>query len=126
MALYSGPGYVEYQGRVLRQAKDVEIKFDPQNKDVNTLLLGRAGHTPGPAMVTVSVTSAIPSADAGGLEVDWIAASAAQAEVELTYVCAGTRYRVRGDVRDASMKSSAEGEANTVSFTHHGKLLGTT
>jgi hypothetical protein len=126
MTVYSGPGAVEYRGRVLRQAKSLRINFETNNKDVNTLADGRAGHTPGPKLVTVDVSSAIPAESAGGLEVDFVAISQAQQEVEFTYVLAGTRYRVKGDLRSASMSSDAEGGANEVSYQHVGTLQGTT
>lgn len=124
MTVYSGPGSVEYRGRVLRQAKSVRINIESNNKDVNTLADGRAGHTPGPQMVTVDVSSAIPAESSGGLELDTVAIVRAQQEVEFTYVIAGSRYRVKGDLRNTSLNSDAEGGANEQSWQHVGILLG--
>ncbi len=126
MTVYSGPGSVAYRGRVLRQAKSLRINVESNNKDVNTLADGRAGHTPGPKMVTVDVSSAIPAESSGGLEVDFVAITNAQQEVEFTYVLAGTRYRVKGDLRNTNLQSDAEGGANEVSYQHIGTLQGTT
>ena len=126
MTVYSPPGFIEYRGRVLREAKSIRMNFESNNKDVNTLTGGRAGHTPGPEMVTVDVASAIPNAVSGGLEVDWVALSRARAEVELVYVIADKRYRVKGDLRSVSMQTDAEGGANEISFQHVGTLQSTT
>lgn len=126
MSEYSGPGFVEYRGRVLREAKSIRINFESNNKDVNTLTQGRAGHTPGPKMATVDVSNAVPSESSGGLEVDYVALCNAQREVEFVYVIAGRRYRVKGDLRSASLNTDAEGGANEVSFQHVGTLQSTT
>lgn len=126
MSEYSGPGFVEYRGRVLREAKSIDINFDSNNKDVNTLSQGHAGHTPGPKTVTVDVSSAIPSEASGGLEVDFVALCNAQREIELVYVIAGARYRVKGDLRSTKLKTDAEGGANEITYQHVGKLQSTT
>lgn len=126
MTLYSGPGFVEYRGRVLREAKSISINFESNNKDVNTLTQGRAGHTPGPKTCTVDVSSAIPSEASGGLEVDFVALCNAQAELELTYAIAGKRYRVKGDLRSAKLNTDAEGGANELTYQHVGTLQSTT
>lgn len=125
MTLYSGPGSVEYRGRVLRQAESIDIKFDTGNQDVDTLADGFAGHTPGVKKITVSVSAAVPSEASGGLEFNFVAAMEAQATIEFTYVVAGARYRVRGDLRSGSLTSKI-GDKNGASWEHHGKLVGTT
>lgn len=126
MTVYSGPGSVEYRGRVLRQAKSIRINVDSGNKDVNTLADGHAGHTPGPKMVTVDVSSAIPAESAGGLELDTVALVNSQQEVEFTYVIAGKRYRVKGDLRNTGLSTDAEGGANEQSWQHVGTMQGST
>jgi len=125
MTLYSGPGSIEYRGRVLRQAESISIKPESGNQDVNTLADGHAGHTPGVLKFVASVTSAVPSEASGGLEFDFIAAIASRATIEFTYVIAGKRYRIKGDIRSGDL-SSKIGDPNGASWEHHGKLEGVT
>ena len=51
MALYSGPGFVLYEGTPVLQSSMVSMDVQTDNKDVNTQLLGRAGFSFGPKKV---------------------------------------------------------------------------
>ena len=66
---YSGPAFVLYNGRPVLQASSIDFSVETDNKDVNTMLLGRAGHSAGAKSVKLSVSSAVP---ADGPEVDWV------------------------------------------------------
>lgn len=117
--LYSGPGYIIYNGRPVLQASTVNFQVMTDNKEVNTLLLGRAGHSKGPKKVQIQVENAVPQ---GGVEVDWAAIANAQAEIPLTFVLAGKTYNCSGDVRDVDMKTSTE-SPNSLGFTFHGRIV---
>lgn len=119
MATYSGPGFVVYQGRPVLQAATISLDIQTDNKDVNTLLLGRAGHSAGPIKVQASVNGAVPS---GGLEIDWPAVAVAQAQVALAFRLAGKTYNMEGDVRSVKLDTSVD-KANEVSFEFHGRLV---
>ena len=121
MAVYSGPGFVLLGGIPVLQASNITYKVETDNKDVNTLLLGRAGFSAGPRKVQVSVDNAIP---AGGLEFNWVAIANAQAEVSLGFKIAGVTYNARGDVRSVDITTSTDA-ANKVSFEFHGTAVGT-
>lgn len=116
---YSGPGFVLYNGRPVLQASSIDFNIETDNKDVNTLLLGRAGHSAGSKSVKVSVSSAVPQ---DGLEVDWPAIADAQAEVALAFRLADTTYNLRGDVRSVKLGTSTD-KANEVSFEFSGRLV---
>lgn len=122
MAVYSGPGYVMWRGRPVLQANTVSMSVETDNKDVNTLILGRAGHSAGSKKVQMSVNSAVP---ASGLEFDWVAIANAQLEVPLAFKLAGKTYNCTGDVRGVKLDTSTE-KANEVSFEFHGKIVSTT
>lgn len=115
---YSGPGYISYRGRPQLQSESIEMSFDSGNKDVDVLLLGRAGHSAGADKVMFSVNQAIPKA---GMEVDWVAVSAAKAQIDLTFTIAGRAYNASGDVRTVKVGTTT-GNPNSVSFEFHGKL----
>ena len=119
MATYSPAGFVLYEGIPVLQASSVSFTFDADNKDVNTLLLGRAGHSPGSRKVQVDVTSAVPAA---GMEQAWVAIANAQSEVSLAFKMANKTYNCRGDIRNVKMDSNTD-KANDVSFTLHGILI---
>lgn len=121
MALYSGPGFVLYEGTPVLQSSMVTMDVQTDNKDVNTQLLGRAGMSPGPKKVQVNVNSAIPAA---GLEFDWVAIANAQVEINLAFKLAGTTYNMQGDVRNVKLDSSVD-KANEVSFEFHGIINAT-
>lgn len=120
MAVYSGPGIVLYQGVPVLQATSITYNVETDNKDVNTLSLGRAGFSAGPRKVQVSVDNAIP---ASGMELDWPAIAEAQAEVSLGFVIAGVTRNATGDVRSVRVTTSTE-NANGVSFEFHGTSVG--
>jgi hypothetical protein len=119
MATYSGPGFVLYRGVPVLQASSVNFQVQTDNKDVNTLLLGRAGHSRGPKKVQVQVENAVPQA---GLEVDWIGVANAQAEIALTFRVAGKTWNCVGDVREADIKSGVD-NPNMLSMTFHGRIV---
>ena len=119
MAAYSTPGFVLYRGVPVLQSGSVNYQVMTDNKDVNTLVLGRSGHSKGSKKVQIQVENAIPQA---GLEVDWPGIAAAQAEIALTFRIANKTYNCVGDVRDVDMKSSTE-SPNSLSFTFHGRLV---
>lgn len=121
MARYSAPGFITYRGRPALEATSITFDADTGNKDVITILKGRAGHTAGPLMVTINVDNALP---ADGPEVDWFALAAAQDEVELGFKIAGNTFRFRGDVRTVKIDTKAEGTPNALSFTYHATYLG--
>lgn len=116
MAVYSGPAFIRYNGRPILQSNKVTLDFQSNNNDVNTSLLGRAGHSTGAKKVVVSVESAVPI---GGLEVDWIGLCDAQAEVALDFVFARRTYSCTGDIRSANLSHSVD-DANAVNFELHG------
>ena len=66
MALYSAPGFIDYDGVPALQPNSVDFNIETDNKDVNTLLLGRAGHSAGSKSVKASVMSAVPQAGPTG------------------------------------------------------------
>lgn len=122
MARYSAPGAVFYRGRPALEATSITMDLDSGNKDVVTILKGRAGHTAGPLMATIAVDNALPST---GPEVDWIGLCAAQEEVALVFKIAGDSYAFKGDVRTAKIDTKAEGTPNSVSFSYHATYVGT-
>ena len=117
-APYSAPGFVSYNGRPLLQSDTISLKIDTDNKDVNTLLLGRAGHSAGPVKATFTVSAAVP---AGGLEIDWPTIALQQAQIALTFTIAGRAYNATGDVRNVELSTSTD-KANAVSFEFHARL----
>jgi hypothetical protein len=119
MAQYSGPGFVLFRGVPVLQASTVNFQVMTDNKDVNTLLLGRAGHSKGAKKVQIQVENAVPQA---GYEIDWPAIAAAQAEVPLTFRIANKTYNCTGDVRDVDIKSSVDA-SNSLGFTFHGRVV---
>lgn len=119
MPTYSGPGFVSSGPVPLLQAESIDFKHNPDNKPVKTLLLGRAGHSPGAAEVTATVSNAVP---AGGPEVDWVAVSAAQAEIPLSFTIAGKTYNCIGDVQNAGYATGVD-SANKISFEFAGRLV---
>jgi hypothetical protein len=120
MALYSGPGYILYRGTPVLQSSSISVDYDSGNKDVDTLLLGRAGHSRGPKKYTVNVENPIPAA---GFEFDWDALAFAQGEVELSFRLAGKTWNFIGDIRTSGLKSGVD-SANAQSFVYHCRLIG--
>lgn len=118
---YSRPGFISVAGRVLLQVMKVDVNFDSGNKDVDTLLLGRAGHSLGPQKVSIDVSSAVP---ASGIEGDIITRliNAGTQSFAITY--AGTIYNVEGDIRTAGFSSDV-GNPNGTDFNVSGKLINT-
>jgi hypothetical protein len=100
------------------EASHAEIKFETNNKDVDTMRKGRAGHSRGAQKCTITVKNAIPQA---GAEIDWAGIARAQLEVELGFRIAGKTYECVGDVRDVTVTSGTE-QPNDLSFTYHGKV----
>lgn len=123
MARYSGPGFVLFNGVPVLQASNITYNVETDNKDVNTLLLGRAGFSAGPKKVQASVDNAIPAEEEGGMELDWPAIAEAQAQVSLGFSIAGVIRNATGDVRSVRVTTSTE-NANGVSFEFHGTSVG--
>lgn len=121
MPLYSAPGFIDYSGVPALQPNSVEFNIETDNKDVHTLLLGRAGHSAGSKSVKASVNSAIPAA---GLEIDWVGIANAQQEVNLGFHLAGKVYNCKGDVRSVKLGTSVD-KANEVSFEFSGRIVNT-
>jgi len=119
MAVYSAPGFIDYSGVPALQPNSVDFNIETDNKDVNTLLLGRAGHSAGSKSVKASVNSAIPAA---GLEIDWVGIADAQQEVNLGFHLAGKVYNCKGDVRSVKLGTSTD-KANEVSFEFSGRIV---
>ena len=118
---YSRPGYISVGGRVLLQAMKIDVKFDSGNKDVDTLLLGRAGHSLGPQKVSVDVSSAVP---ASGIEGDIIQRLVNAGTQSFAMTFAGTTYNIEGDIRAAGFSTDV-GNPNGTDFNVSGKLLNT-
>lgn len=118
---YSGPGQVLFRSRVVLQASSLKFQIQTDNKDVNTLAAGRAGHSPGAKKVQIQVENAVPAA---GMEVDWPGLALAQAEVPIGVRIAGKTYECSGDLRDVDMDSSVD-QPNKVSWTFHGIITAT-
>lgn len=119
--VYSRPGYISIAGRVLLQVMKIDVKFDSGNKDVDTLLLQRAGHSLGPQKVSIDVSSAVPAA---GIEGDIIQRLIAAGTQSFAVTYAGTIYNVEGDIRTASFNTSV-GDPNGTDFNVSGKLINT-
>jgi hypothetical protein len=117
--VYSGPGFVRLDGRVLLRSTKISLKIDSNNSDVVTILGGREGHTPGPTAVTASVESPIP---ADGFEVDFPRLCAAGAEHTLDFVIGSTEYPCVGDIRSSGVEGAA-GSPNSTSFDFSGRLV---
>jgi hypothetical protein len=115
-APYSGPGFVRYRGRNILQSHKISLDFETGNNDVNTSLLGRAGHSPGAKKVVVRVESAVPQ---GGLEVDWVGIADAQGVVPLDFVFANRTYACEGDIRSVNLSHEVS-NPNAVSWELHG------
>ena len=120
MALYSAPGFIDYNGVPALQPNSVDFNIETDNKDVNTLLLGRAGHSAGSKSVKASVMSAVPAA---GLEIDWVGIAESQQEINLSFHLAGKVYNCKGDVRTVKLGTSTD-KANEVSFEFSGRIVG--
>ena len=118
--MYSAPAHILYDGVPVLQSSSVNFQIQTDNKDVLTLLLGRAGHSRGAKKCSVQVENAIPLA---GYEIDWPAVAAAQAEIALSFKIANKTYNCVGDVRDVDIRSGVD-NANTMSFTFHGRIVG--
>ena len=119
MALYSNPGFIDYEGVPALQPNSVDFNVETDNKDVNTLLLGRAGHSAGSKSVKMSVNSAVPLA---GLEIDWVGIAYSQREVSLGFHLAGKIYNCKGDIRTVKIGTSTD-KANDVSFEFSGRIV---
>lgn len=119
MAVYSRPGYVGLDDRILLNAENIDGKISRTNTDVTTLLLNYAGHSVGPMMVEFTVSSAVPAA---GIEGGIVAYLIAAGEVPLTFTFAGQTYNCNGRIDDTTLKT-AVGEKNVSSFTFKGALL---
>ena len=119
---YSRPGYISVAGRVLLQVMKIDVKFDSGNKDVDTLLLGRAGHSLGPQKVSIDVSSAVPAA---GIEGDIITRLLAAGTQSFAITYAGTIYNVEGDIRTAGFNTDV-GNPNGTDFNVSGKLINQT
>lgn len=115
---YSGPGFVTVNGRVLLQSSKITMEMDSGNKDVLTILLGRAGHSTGPQMVTINVDSAVPQ---DGVEANIPSLVLAAQTNTLGFKMAGTTYTCEGDIRTSSLSGSV-GDPNATSFSFHGKI----
>lgn len=114
--LYSGPATLIYGGAPVLQCGSVELDFDSGNKDVDTMHLGRAGHSRGSKKYTLAVRSAVPLA---GYEIDWIGLADDQLEVPLSLeTVPGTIYNFVGDIRTAKYGSGTDA-ANELSFMYH-------
>lgn len=120
MALYSGPGFVSYNGRPVLQSDSVELDAKSGNTRVKTLLLGDAGHSAGAEGVSITVSGGIP---ATGVEVDWVGLSLSHVEIPLAFHLAGKVYNCVGDVTDAKLTSGVD-KANMVSMTFNGRVVG--
>lgn len=118
---YSRPGYISIGGRTLLQSMKIDVKFDSGNKDVDTLLLGRAGHSLGPQKVSIDVSAAVPAA---GIEGDIITRliNAGTQQIAVTY--AGSIYNVEGDIRTAGFSTDV-GNPNGMDYNISGKLINT-
>lgn len=117
--IYSGPATLLYNGVPVLQCSSVELSIDTGNKDVDTMHLGRAGHSRGPKKIMLSVKNAVPLA---GYEIDWIGLANAQLEVPLGLQTTLNKvYGLIGDVRTARYGSGVD-SANELSFEYHGKI----
>lgn len=119
MAVYSLPGFIIYRGRPVLQASSISYKQNGNNKPVMTLLLGMAGHTPGPTTVDLNVSNALP---ADGPEVDWRALEASKQEITLGFKIAGQTINLVGMLMDVSIDTQTEGTPNKVDFTFSARL----
>lgn len=115
---YSGPVFVTINGRVMLQTNKIAFEMDSGNKDVLTILLGRAGHSTGPQMVTINCDSAVPADGIEGSVPQLVLA--AQTNV-VGFKIAGQTFTTEGDFRTASLSGSV-GEPNATSFSFHGKI----
>lgn len=120
MALYSGPGFITYNGRPVLQSDSVELDVKSGNSRVKTLLLGDAGHSAGAEGVSITVSGGVPAA---GVEVDWLGLSLSHVEVPLAFHCAGRVYNCVGDISDAKLSSGVD-KPNMVSMTFNGRVVG--
>jgi hypothetical protein len=121
MALYSGPGYITYRGVPVLQSSLINVELDTANKDVDTMLLGRAGHSRGSKKFTITIENPIPKA---GFEIDWMGLALVQGEVELGFVLAGKTWNYIGDIRTSGLKSGVD-TANSQTLSYHCRLVGT-
>lgn len=120
MSVYSGPAVLTYNGVPVLQAESVELSIDTGNKDVDTMHLGRAGHSRGPTKAQLSVKNAVPM---GGFEIDWIKLAELGAEVPLGLEIGLTKsYAFVGDIRSARLGSGVD-NANELSFEYHAKIV---
>lgn len=120
MAVYSAPALILYNGQPVLQATRVDHTIDTGNKDVITMLLGRAGFTAGPLSATLSISNAVP---ADGPEFDWYAIAAAQVEIALDFKMGGRVVSMRGDIRSVKSSSQAEGTPNGIDFEYSATIL---
>lgn len=110
---------IDISGQRLLMAEDIEIDFQSNAIDQNTLALGFAGKSPGPKKVIVKVKSAIP---ADGFEYDPTPAIAALGATPFSiYMCGvNNRYtRVatgQGTVTMATFKKGT-GQNASIDFT---------
>ena len=119
MAVYSGPGFVIVRGVPVLQSDSVELDIKSGNSRVKTLLLGDAGHSPGAAGVTITVSGGIP---ANGLEINWMGLMLAQVEIAIGFCLGGKTYNCTGDVSDCKMSSGVD-KANVASMTFNGRVV---
>lgn len=110
---------IDIEGLRLLQAETIEIDFQSNAVDQNTLALGHAGKSPGPKKVMVKVTSAVPT---DGFEYDPTPAiMALNATAFSVYMC-GTNNRysrvatARGTVVQATFKKGT-GQNASIDFT---------
>jgi hypothetical protein len=121
--IYSGPARLTYNGVDVLQSESVELSVDTGNKDVDTMHLGRAGHSRGSKKIMLSVKNAIPIE---GFEIDWISLANEGLEVQLGLRIGLTKsYGFIGDIRTARLGSGVDG-TNELSFEYHGKIVAET
>lgn len=106
---------IDIGGLRLLQAESIEIDFQSNSVDQNTLALGFAGKSPGPKKIMVKVTSAIPT---DGFEYDPTPAiQALGATAFAVYMC-GTNNRYlkvatgEGTVTQATFKKGTGANAS--------------
>lgn len=120
--IFSGPGYVRIAGIPDLFSENLRAEWDSGNKDVNTLIMGRAGHSRGPKGVQVSGTDAVPADP--NVSFDWVGLCMSGVEVQIEFVVGGRSYPMIGDLRTTGIETSADAP-NRASWTYHARMIET-
>jgi len=114
MALYTQL-VMKVEGVLFSENTDAQVEWGDNDQDVNTVVQGAAGVSPGPDICRISGTNAVNPAF--GLEVDLVKAKLERAELSLLVQQIGSPLKISARFLCRSISiSSGTGTATTAAF----------